>query len=388
MVPPSRLTPLLLATSALLAWGLTPGESASGMPGKVRDALRNNLPNAFDYERVERGYYQQLLEAGRPAALLSAPDPNHPEVTIDHGRLTQPVDDVREYILKPGLSRDPSRRIPWSTNAWGMRDREYAASKPSGTVRIALVGDSIATGWRVDDDEGFEPRLEAALNARSQASGGPAVEILNFAVPGHGPGQRWTHFSEGGWSFDPDLVLFESTPADPGWDERRLRNLLARGLGRDAPVYREVLDAARVPHKPGLDTEVYKGWLKPLRWELLAGVYRAVVADCRSRGVPAIWVLIPRVGTPVEPAERKKLIDLARASGFSVVLDVTDAYDGLDPSELEVSPNDFHPNAIGHERIARRLEAALAESGRVGLMRDRTSWASSGETPGEGVEPR
>jgi hypothetical protein len=380
--------PFLLATSALLAWGLAPVESASGMSGKVRDALRNDLPNASDYERVERGYYQQLLEACRPSALLSAPDPNHPDVTIDHGRLTLPVDDLREYVLKPGLSRDPSQRIPWSTNSWGMRDREYATAKPAGTFRIALVGDSIATGWRVDDEEGFEPRLEAALDARSQAAGGPAVEVLNFAVPGHGPGQRWTHFSEGGWSFEPDLVLFESTPADPGWDERRLRNLLARGLGRDAPVYSEVLDAARVPHKSGLDAEVYKGWLKPLRWELLAGVYRAVVADSRSRGVPAIWVLIPRVGKPVDSAERKRLIDLARASGFSAVIDVTDAYDGLDPADLEVSPNDFHPNALGHERIARRLEEALAESGCAGLLRGRRSWVSSGEAPGEGVDPR
>jgi hypothetical protein len=145
-----------------------------------------------------------------------------------------------------------------------------------------------------------------------------------------------------------------------------------------------------VPHKPGLDAEVYKGWLKPLRWELLAGVYRTVVADCRSRGVPVVWVLIPRVGKSVEPADRKRLIDLARDSGFSAVIDLSDAYDGFDPVELEVSPNDFHPNARGHDRIARRLEAALAGSPVLTQLRNRTltSTPTSGRVPGEGVDPR
>src|SRR5205823_5067020 len=115
------------------------------------------------------------------------------------------VADVREFVLKPSLAieHDGAR---WSTNALGMRDREYATAKPPKTFRIALVGDSIAAGWGVGDGEGFEPVLERRLDARSRASGGPAVEVLNFAVPGHGPGQRWEHFTRVGWTTAPDLV--------------------------------------------------------------------------------------------------------------------------------------------------------------------------------------
>ena len=134
----------------------------------------------------------------------------------------------------------------WHTNSQGMRDREYAVDKPPRTFRIALVGDSIGAGWGVDVEQRFESILERDWDARSQAASGPAVEIINCAVPGHSPGQRWYHFSQVGWPMHPDLVIYESTAADVGWDERRLRYLLARGLGWDSPIYRGVLDRAGV----------------------------------------------------------------------------------------------------------------------------------------------
>jgi lysophospholipase L1-like esterase len=356
-------TPILLATVVLLAWGLVPGEMASGMPLRVREVLRNDQRNRADYERMEQSYYEQILDAGRmldaAAGHLSGALPGHTEsIHVEHGRLAMEVDDVREYVLKPNLTRDPGRDIPWSTNAQGMRDRTYPLAKPAGTLRIALVGDSIAAGWGVEDAEGFEPRLEMVLDARSRAAGGPAIEILNFAVPGHGPGQRWSHFEKVGWPFAPDLVIFEATPADTGWDERRLRGLLARGVGFDAPVYRSVL--ASVGVKPGLDASAYKEILRPLRWELLEGVFRAAAADCRAHGVPIVLALIPRVGKPADLGERRRLLMMARDVGFTTVVDACDVYEGADPRDLAIGPYDFHPNALGHARIARALETALA----------------------------
>jgi hypothetical protein len=155
----------------------------------------------------------------------------------------------------------------------------------------------------------------------------------------------------------PDLVLFESTAADPGWDERRLRGLLPRGVGWDSPLYRDILAEARV--RPGGTFEAYKRALRPFRWEFLASVYRTAVADCRARGVPCVLVLIPRVGKAADPADRRRLIAMARDAGFAMIADLSDAYDGLDPEDLAIGPHDFHPNADGHARLARRLDAAL-----------------------------
>jgi lysophospholipase L1-like esterase len=395
MTEPARLTPQLLATAAILVWGLAPLGVASGPVLRLRETLRCDEKNQADYERMERGYYEHLIDAGmRP---LDAPvetaagagrggEPRtgwlHLEAPpFEAGPLAVAVDDVREFVLKPDLRFDHDG-ARWSTNALGMRDRAYARAKPPHTFRVAFVGDSIGSGWGVNDGEAFESLLEQTRDARSRRARGPAVEILNFAVPGHGPGQRWDHFSRIGWTMEPDLLIFESTLADAGWDERRLRGLLPRGVGWDAPVYRDALAASGA--RPGGTAETYKRVLRPFRDAFFAGVYRTVVADCRARGVPCVLILVPRVGKAADPAERKRMIAVARAAGFARVVDLTDAYDGTDPAALAIGPNDFHPNAEGHARLARRLEAMLGEwptRGRLG-----TSSTPTGTAPSEGIE--
>ena len=110
MPRPDRLTPTFLATAALLALGALPS-------GRVREALRDDLPSRADYDRLERGYYEQLLDAGSaPGAAAGAGAlAGHAEpIAVEHGRQTDKVDDVREYVLKPDMTRDPGRRISWS----------------------------------------------------------------------------------------------------------------------------------------------------------------------------------------------------------------------------------------------------------------------------------
>jgi hypothetical protein len=390
----SWLIPQLLATAAILAWGLAPSVPASGRTLRIREALRCDEPSRADYERMERGYYEGLLDAGRRQfGTLSGAEVDvtaaaegrkgwlHLEAPpFEAGPLAMSVDDVREFVLKPGLSFDHDG-ARWSTNSLGMRDREYPTRKPPGTFRIGLVGDSIGAGWGVNDGDGFEPTLERLLDERSRSGGGPTIEILNFAVPGHGPGQRWDHFSRIGWAVSPDLVIFESTLADSGWDERRLRGLLPRGVGWETPVYRDALGASGA--EPGGTPDDYKRVLRPFRDAFFSGVYRAVVDDCRSHGVPCVLLMIPRVGKQAEPAERKHVTAVAREAGFSMVVDLTDAYAGLDPATLAIAPDDFHPNSDGHARLARRLEAALD-----GLPELRRLGLTPPTRPTEGAEPR
>ena len=54
-----------MATLALLAWGLAPVGPASGRPSRIREAMRADRMSKADYERMERGYYESLLDAGR-----------------------------------------------------------------------------------------------------------------------------------------------------------------------------------------------------------------------------------------------------------------------------------------------------------------------------------
>src|SRR5690606_14542074 len=103
--------------------------------------------------------------------------------------------------------------------------------------------------------------------------------------------------------------------------------LLPKGYGPEAPVYRDTL--ARLGIHGGGSPEDYKRLLRPYRWALLEGVYRRIALDCAERGVPSLWVLIPRVGKAYDADERAALVKLARESGFTAVIDLSDVFDGF-----------------------------------------------------------
>ena len=337
---------LWLASAVVAAGGVIPGPWLPAWAARGREVLRDDGRNAADFDRMERGYYERLLEPQR-GAKATAP-------ANDFGPLTLSVADVREYVLRPNLATT-LRGATWTTNALGQRDRPVSESRPS--FRVALVGDSIGSGWGVADGEGFEPTWERWLQSQVH----DPVEVCNLAVPGHAPGQRWDHFGRVGWALAPDLVVFQGTGADLAWDERKLRSLVPLGLGWEAPVYRDALRVAGL--QPGATAEQTRAALRPHRETILLGVYRTAVADCRAHGVPAAWLLLPRVGKPVSPADRAQLVGLAREAGFAAVIDLSDSFDGIDPADLAIAPDDFHPNRRGHERIASRLAAAWSEHG-------------------------
>ncbi|HKI19313.1 MAG TPA: SGNH/GDSL hydrolase family protein [Isosphaeraceae bacterium] len=367
------MTRQLLATIVILACGLVPDRLSGDGPSRLRDILKSNLFNRVDLERIESGYYEQLLDAGRrlddladvPGLRIRRRSGSTWSIPVDDAPLIVRVDDLREVVLKRD---DATERwgLQWRTNAQGMRDRPYATDKPVGTFRIALVGDSIGAGWGVNVEQRFESILEQLWHDRAKETSGLMVEIINCAVPGHSPGQRWYHFGQIGWPMDPDLVIYESTAADVGWDERRLRYLLARGLGWDSPIYHRALVKAGV--EPHGSPDDYKRVLRPRHWDILAGVYQTMAADCRARGLPILWVLVPRVGRKNDGADQRTLVKSARTAGFSRVIDVTDAYDDMDSSRLAIEPHDFHPNASGHARLAERLDSALRELPELGRL--------------------
>jgi hypothetical protein len=367
------LTRRNLVIILILICGLIPEFAMGPRASSLRDSFKSNLFNRTDLERFERGYYEELLDQGRrlddladvPGLRVRKRSGSTWSIPVEQSPLLIRVDDLREVVLK---RNDATERfgLQWRTNDQGMRDRSYRTKKPRGTFRVALVGDSIGAGWGVNAEDRFESILEELWNDRARQKGAGNVEIINCAVPGHSPGQRWYHFGQIGWPMEPDLVIFQSTAADVGWDERRLRFLLARGLGWDCPIYRRALESSGV--RPFGSPDQYKRALHSRHWDILAGVYESMITDCQARGVPIVWVLVPRVGRKSDALDRPALIETARAAGFSNIVDLTGAFDDIDPAKLAVDRDDFHPNARGHARLAQRLDdavQAIPEMGRI-----------------------
>ena len=55
----------LTVTLVILACGLVPDRLSGGSASRLRASLKSSLLNRIDLERVEHGYYQQLLDPSR-----------------------------------------------------------------------------------------------------------------------------------------------------------------------------------------------------------------------------------------------------------------------------------------------------------------------------------
>lgn len=87
-------------------------------------------------------------------------------------------------------------------NSAGFRDDEYSMAKPAGTTRIAVLGDSVMFGYKLDQTEIFSELLEERYRERDSP-----VEVLNLGISGYGTFQEVATLEAVGLAFHPDLVV-------------------------------------------------------------------------------------------------------------------------------------------------------------------------------------
>ena len=85
-----------------------------------------------------------------------------------------------------------------SLNGRGFRGRELVVPRPGGLTRVVVLGDSIAFGYGVRDEQTFPQILDARDNG---------IEAGNLAVQGYGPGQELLLLRRDGLRVDPDVVV-------------------------------------------------------------------------------------------------------------------------------------------------------------------------------------
>jgi hypothetical protein len=85
-----------------------------------------------------------------------------------------------------------------SLNARGYRGREATLPRRDARTRVAVLGDSIAFGYGVADEETFPHLLDARENG---------IEAVNLGMEGYGPGQELLVLRNEGLRAEPDVVL-------------------------------------------------------------------------------------------------------------------------------------------------------------------------------------
>jgi len=163
-----------------------------------------------------------------------------------------------------------------------MRSPERPIQKAAGTYRIALLGDSFAFGWGVEQPETFAQKLENNLNKR----GGPLrFEVLNFGVPGYSTFQEVALFEERALDFDPDAVLVYFVQNDFGMPFF-IRDVNGTGGMLSSVKFLELGKRLLAPE--ALEQQVKNTGLDPNR------ALARLVSLTSSRGIPLYLTINPR----------------------------------------------------------------------------------------------
>lgn len=335
--------------------------------------------NARDAALQHRGYYEQLD--------VRAQLTNH---ALD-GAGQRPADWME--LAETGMVRErndmltrdlePSRSVvrngeTFSTNRWGMRDRDYSREKPQGTLRIALLGPSHTMGNGVSDGQTFEELVEERLGREYRDPAGRRIEILNFAVDGFSLSQQVALLEERVLGFAPDIVVATVYHRNRVMTEGHIRKLLVRDVAVPDAELQALLNAAGltpfergtvpVPFRRarallkslGVPTRIPQaevdGRLRAIADDLVSWSIRRLAAVTREHEIPVAVLGLNVVIDDAPPGVPAG--EVFDAAGIPVI-DLFDAFPDAQRPALRVAPWDDHPNRAGHELIADRLYPEL-----------------------------
>jgi len=121
------------------------------------------------------------------------------------------IDTSRGYALRANVSGwyRKENEVFIHVNSDGLRDREHSKTKPTNTVRIAIIGDSYAEALQVPQEATFWSVLQNRLSTCSSQQ--KQIEVINFGVSGYGTAQELITLREHVWQYSPDIVILAVT---------------------------------------------------------------------------------------------------------------------------------------------------------------------------------
>jgi lysophospholipase L1-like esterase len=262
------------------------------------------------------------------------------------------------------------------TNSLGVRGPELPLEPPPGTFRIALLGDSIAMGEGVEEQDTYAARLAELLSQRDPKR---RTEVVNLGISGMNAPHVAHRFEYIGRRYHPDLVVYgytlndiegdaylDKTPADALERQARLRRFEHSHSALLRALWPRLLVAwsAFFPVHGSEEWELTRNYTEnPAAWAAVESALDRIAAESRAQGICALLFVHPVLQDlgwlHAFGALYEQVAAAGRARGFHVVLGI-DALRGARASELRFGATDPHPNALGHRRLAEALADAVA----------------------------
>ncbi|MFO8057538.1 MAG: SGNH/GDSL hydrolase family protein [bacterium] len=281
----------------------------------------------------------------------------------------------------PGLYRKseveglPHEHVPGATgvvaglsvriNNLGFRGEDVSRSKPEGTTRIVIVGDSIVFGQGVDEEKTLSCLIEELL-ARKEP--GRSFQVINAGVRGYNSHDYVVLLKEKVLSLSPDLVILVITEINdperkPFRPESEKLERFKSSPWRKVPILRELVAASYADEINRLFKEHVKSLYDPEGEEFrrFREDIRSVKEICDKSSVELLAVTFPMLSEEnMFETERARLKTMLSEEGVSFI----DPYPLLDrypAGELVVGPRDFHPNGKALEIVARALAGPVMQ---------------------------
>jgi hypothetical protein len=270
-----------------------------------------------------------------------------------------------------------------SFNAHGYRGPRWPAPGSDGRTRVVVLGDSIAFGLHVGDDETFTQQLDARDNG---------IEALNLAVQGYGPGQELLVLAHDGLGLGPDVVVlafclgndfaeavlpmsvYDGRTPKPRYrlvrgalrlDDSRLRQSVVQRLlqriADESYLFNLVSGSGGWSEAPPVRhwRERYDAALRDQEYalELNLALVRRMSELCRQREIAFLVAAFPDRGSYNEkPPLAERFLARLEAEGIRV-LDMAVPFHGVGPQLGSVALDGVgHLSPLGHALTARVLE--------------------------------
>ncbi|MDT5349564.1 MAG: hypothetical protein QOH91_2851 [Mycobacterium sp.] len=166
----------------------------------------------------------------------------------------QMADPVLGWSYRPGATGEfvgpyplpVTVRSEFRFNSLGLRGPELTAVAPGG-LRVLVLGDSVASGLEVAENETYSA---VAAQLLSQRVGVP-VQVINAGVRGYGTDQEWLFYRERLKQLRADVVIDHTSANDP------LDNLTLHGMRQRFGKPAFFLGADDTPHLVGQPVSDY-----------------------------------------------------------------------------------------------------------------------------------
>lgn len=341
------------ALAALVAVNLADSAMLPNGWSEAAESIRSDRMNRRDQARMERGYYEHLLNVNRHSVGMWDALEEKPADWDENLDSTDAVSHPDNFLLTELLpdTEISFKNYPMRTNRWGMRDLDYEQVTPPDITRLAFIGTSHVFGSGVANEQVFEQLFEQNLNS-SAVSRGDRYEVLNFAMVAYSALQQLYLLETRIQQFTPDVVVYFQIEEDERFILRNLSLAIRRGVAIPFDFVQEIVDELGL--KQSDSDEQIRLALTPHADRIQAWAERRIVEEIRGIGAQPVCVILPRVqarpGQKIAE-ERQRITGEAGCQN----LNLADVYDGYSQKDLQIANWDNHPNALGHELIARRL---------------------------------